>query len=162
MNRLSSMHAAALAVHVEELLAARRIDGAEQYFTRAYDFGAARSTEEAFRRWDRTTLLADVVAVVRAFRPHVIDARYALAIEVHDVAQKENRNSILVATVGKGRMVYTSLSLTQQISNAVPGAMRLFVNLLSAGLPRPSQSVEAGASAPAITRSETAHEPLDQ
>ena len=59
-------------------------------------------------------------------------------------------------------MVYTSLSLTQQISNAVPGAMRLFVNLLSAGLPRPSQPVEAGTSAPAITRSETAHEPLDQ
>ena len=94
--------------------------------------------------------------------PTTIDTRYALAIEVHDPAQKENRNGILVASVGKGRMVYTSLSLTQQISNAVPGAMRLFVNLLSAGLPRPAQPVEAGASAPAITRSETAHEPLDQ
>jgi hypothetical protein len=48
---------------------------------------------------------------------------------------RENRNSILVATVGKERIIYTSPTLTQQISNAVPGALRLFVNLLSAGLP---------------------------
>ena len=56
-------------------------------------------------------------------------------METHDAEQPENRNSILVATVGKGRVVYSSLTLTQQISNAVPGAMRVFVNLLSAGLP---------------------------
>jgi LmbE family N-acetylglucosaminyl deacetylase len=67
--------------------------------------------------------------------PTAVDARYALAVETHDPEQRENRNSILVATIGKGRIIYTSLTLTQQISNAVPGAMRLFVNLLSAGLP---------------------------
>ena len=67
--------------------------------------------------------------------PSTVDPRYALAVETHDAEQPENRNSILVATIGKGRVVYTSLTLTQQISNAVPGAMRVFVNLLSAGLP---------------------------
>ncbi|MDB4915534.1 MAG: LmbE family protein [Gemmatimonadetes bacterium] len=67
--------------------------------------------------------------------PTTVDARYALVVETHDPEQKQNRNGILVATVGKGRIIYTSLTLTQQIANAVPGAMRLFVNLLSAGLP---------------------------
>jgi len=69
--------------------------------------------------------------------PTTADARYARPLETHDPGQKDNRNSLLVATVGKGRIIYTSLTLTQQISNAVPGAMRLFVNLLSAGLTGP-------------------------
>jgi LmbE family N-acetylglucosaminyl deacetylase len=66
--------------------------------------------------------------------PTTVDARYAFVVETHDPEQRENRNSILVATVGKGRVIYTSLTLTEQIANGVPGAMRLFVNLLSAGL----------------------------
>jgi LmbE family N-acetylglucosaminyl deacetylase len=68
--------------------------------------------------------------------PTTVDSRYATPVEIHDPGQAENRNAILVATVGKGRVVYTSLTLTQQIANAVPGAMRIFVNLLSAGLQR--------------------------
>jgi len=66
--------------------------------------------------------------------PTTADARYARPLETHDPGQKDNRNAILVATVGRGRIIYTSLTLTQQISNAVPGAMRLLVNMLSAGL----------------------------
>ena len=50
----------------------------------------------------------------------------------------------IAATVGKGRIIYTSLTLTQQISNAVPGAMRIFVNLLSAGLPIETKVAGAG------------------
>src|SRR5687767_15031007 len=59
-------------IRTEELLAARRIDGARQYFTRAYDFGFSKSAEETFRHWPKDSLLKDVVAVVREFRPHVI------------------------------------------------------------------------------------------
>ncbi|HEX7121671.1 MAG TPA: PIG-L family deacetylase [Gemmatimonadaceae bacterium] len=59
-------------VRTEELLAARRVDGGRQYFTRAYDFGFSKSAEEAFTQWSRDSLLRDVVTVVRAFRPHVI------------------------------------------------------------------------------------------
>src|SRR5919199_1030461 len=59
-------------IRTEELLAARRIDGAHQYFTRAYDFGFSKSAEETFRHWPHGSLLKDVVTVVRAFRPHVI------------------------------------------------------------------------------------------
>ncbi len=59
-------------VRSEELLAARRIDGARQYFTRAYDFGFSKSPEEAFSFWPHDSLLKDVVRVIRRFRPAVI------------------------------------------------------------------------------------------
>jgi LmbE family N-acetylglucosaminyl deacetylase len=59
-------------VRTEELLAARRVDGGRQFFTRAYDYGYSKSAEEAFTQWAHDSLLRDVVTVVRAFRPHVI------------------------------------------------------------------------------------------
>ncbi len=57
-----------------ELLAARRIDGARQYFTRAFDFGYTRSLEETWARWPREVLLEDAVRVVRRFKPQVLVA----------------------------------------------------------------------------------------
>ena len=63
-------------VRTQELLAARRIDGAEQFFTRAIDFGFTKSPEETFRFWDHDAVLADVVWVVRRFRPDVMIARF--------------------------------------------------------------------------------------
>jgi len=64
------------AIRKEEVLAARRVDGGAQFFTRAYDFGSARNAGDAFKKWDHDTLLADVVTIVRSFRPHVIIARF--------------------------------------------------------------------------------------
>ena len=64
------------AVRTAEVLEARRIDGAQQFFTRAFDFGYSRTAEETFKHWPHDAVLADVVTVVRAFRPHVIIARY--------------------------------------------------------------------------------------
>src|SRR5829696_7867549 len=61
-------------IRTEELLAARRIDGGRQYFTRAYDFGFSRTLEETLEHWPRDSILKDAVAIVRAFRPHVIIA----------------------------------------------------------------------------------------
>lgn len=57
-----------------ELLAARRIDGARQFFTRAYDFGYTRSLEETWERWPREVLLEDSVRVIRLFQPQVLVA----------------------------------------------------------------------------------------
>ncbi|HEY3288319.1 MAG TPA: PIG-L family deacetylase [Gemmatimonadaceae bacterium] len=65
------------AIRTEELLAARRIDGGRQYFTRAYDFGFSKSAEETFKHWDHEDVLRDVVTVVRAFRPNVIVAVFS-------------------------------------------------------------------------------------
>ncbi|HET7371836.1 MAG TPA: PIG-L family deacetylase, partial [Gemmatimonadaceae bacterium] len=61
-------------IRTEELLAARRIDGGRQYFTRAFDFGFSKSLDETLERWPRDSILKDMVAIVRAFRPHVIIA----------------------------------------------------------------------------------------
>ena len=62
------------AIRAEELLAARRLDGAQQFFSRAYDFGFSKTAEETFRQWDREQLTADVVRVIRSFRPQVVIA----------------------------------------------------------------------------------------
>jgi LmbE family N-acetylglucosaminyl deacetylase len=64
-------------IRTEELLAARRVDGARQYFTRAYDFGFSKDTIDTYKHWPRDSILADVVRVVRAFRPHVIVAVFS-------------------------------------------------------------------------------------
>ncbi len=63
----------ALAVlRTEELLAAHRLDGAEQFFTRAVDFGYSFSREETFERWGRTEILGDFVRMIRRVRPEVM------------------------------------------------------------------------------------------
>ncbi len=59
-------------IRSRELLAARRIDGARQFFTRAFDFGYTRSIDETFRFWPKEAMLEDAVRVVRRFRPQVI------------------------------------------------------------------------------------------
>jgi LmbE family N-acetylglucosaminyl deacetylase len=66
--------------------------------------------------------------------PSLLDPRYATPLEMHDPDQRENRNALVSARVGKGVVVYTTLTLDQQIAAGVPGGLRLFVNLLSAGL----------------------------
>lgn len=59
-------------LRTEELLAARRLDGARQYFTRAYDFGYSKTLEETWRHWPRDSVLKDVVRIVRRFRPQIL------------------------------------------------------------------------------------------
>lgn len=60
------------AIRTEELLAARRLDGAQQFFSRAFDFGFSKSRTETLEKWDREAVLADMVRVIRTFRPLVI------------------------------------------------------------------------------------------
>ena len=63
-------------IRTQELLAARRIDGAEQFFSRAFDFGFSKSPEEAMKFWGHDKILSDVVWVIRKFRPDVIITRF--------------------------------------------------------------------------------------
>ncbi|HSP80076.1 MAG TPA: PIG-L family deacetylase, partial [Myxococcaceae bacterium] len=64
-------------LRTQELLAARRIDGAEQLFTRARDFGYSKSAEETLRIWGHEEVLADVVLAIRRFKPEVIVTRFS-------------------------------------------------------------------------------------
>ncbi|HUG10954.1 MAG TPA: PIG-L family deacetylase [Opitutaceae bacterium] len=65
-------------LRTQELLAARRLDGGSQFFTRAIDFGYSKSPEETLQFWDREQVLADVVRVIRMFRPDVIVTRFPI------------------------------------------------------------------------------------
>ena len=63
-------------IRTQELLAARRIDGAEQFFTRAFDFGFTKSPVETFQFWNEQKILSDVVWVIRKFQPDIIITRF--------------------------------------------------------------------------------------
>jgi LmbE family N-acetylglucosaminyl deacetylase len=72
-NDLGPEHGLPLSViRTEELLAAHRVDGAEQLFGRAIDFGYSFSVEETFSKWGKDEMLADLVRLVRAVRPDVV------------------------------------------------------------------------------------------
>ncbi len=64
-------------IRTQELLAARRIDGGEQFFTRAIDFGFSKTAAETFTKWPRDKVLGDVVWNIRRFRPDVIVLRFS-------------------------------------------------------------------------------------
>ena len=64
-------------IRTEELLQARRLDGADQFFTRTYDYGFSKSLEEAQAKWDEHDVLGDMVRVIRMYRPQVIYSRFS-------------------------------------------------------------------------------------
>lgn len=70
-------------IRTQELLAARKIDGAEQFFTRAIDFGYSKNPEETLKIWDREKILSDAVWVIRKFRPDVILTRFTPELGGH-------------------------------------------------------------------------------
>jgi LmbE family N-acetylglucosaminyl deacetylase len=92
-------------IRTQELLAARRIDGGTQFFTRANDFGFSKSAEETLKIWGKDQILSDVVHVYRQFQPDVILTRFPpderaghghhtasamLAIEAFDASSKSD------------------------------------------------------------------------
>lgn len=63
-------------IRTHELLAARRVDGAQQFFTRAKDFGFSKSANEVFKLWPDSIVLYDVVKIIRQFQPDIIITRF--------------------------------------------------------------------------------------
>jgi LmbE family N-acetylglucosaminyl deacetylase len=77
-NLIGPEHSEALGlIRTQELLAARRVDGGLQFFTRAFDFGYSKNPEETLQKWGRDRTLADFVRVIRRFRPDVIVTRFS-------------------------------------------------------------------------------------
>jgi LmbE family N-acetylglucosaminyl deacetylase len=64
-------------IRTQELLAARRLDGGRQFFSRAVDFGFSKDYRETLRIWDRQQVLSDMVRVIRKFRPDVLITRFS-------------------------------------------------------------------------------------
>lgn len=63
-------------IRTQELLAARRVDGADQFFSRAYDFGFSKTTAEALKFWNEQKILSDVVWIIRKYQPDIIITRF--------------------------------------------------------------------------------------
>ena len=64
-------------IRSQELVAARRTDGARQFFTRAFDFGYTRSIDETLRFWPKEVLLEDAVRILRRFRPQIVVSTFS-------------------------------------------------------------------------------------
>ena len=63
-------------IRTQELLAARKIDGAEQYFTSAYEFGFSKNAKESLTIWNKEKVLSDVVWMIRSYQPDIIIKRF--------------------------------------------------------------------------------------
>jgi len=99
-------------IRTQELLAARRMDGGEQFFTRANDFGYSKNPNETLQIWDKKEVLNDVVTVIRKFKPDIIINRFdyrtpgtthghhtssaMLSVDAFDLASDENYKSNLI------------------------------------------------------------------
>src|SRR5687767_6129675 len=132
-------------IRTQELLSARRIDGGEQFFTRAFDFGYSKTPEETFTKWDKQNILADVVWVIRKFRPDVIITRFPTSGEGghgHHTASAILANEAFTAAADPSRF-------PEQLKQVQPWqAKRIFWNTFNFGgnnTTRPDQfSVDVG------------------
>ncbi|MEN9975882.1 MAG: hypothetical protein RIR36_42, partial [Bacteroidota bacterium] len=118
-------------IRTKELLAAREIDGAEQYFTSAYEFGFSKSMDEALQVWDRKKVLADAVWVIRNYKPDVIIARFppdARAGHGHHSASAQIAREAFIAAADPGQF-------PEQLTNGVSiwQAKRLLWNTFNFG-----------------------------
>jgi len=133
-------------IRTQELLAARRLDGGEQFFTRAVDFGFSKSAEETFRLWNKDSILYDVVKVFRTFQPDVIITRFPpderaghgqhtasaiLALDAFDVAAKPNLfpNQLSSASPWQPKRLYTNTGRwwNSSINENTPGIVSVNV-----------------------------------
>jgi LmbE family N-acetylglucosaminyl deacetylase len=129
-------------IRTQELLAARRIDGGEQFFTRANDFGYSKSADETFRIWGKDSILHDVVKVFRQYQPDVIITRFPpderaghghhtasamLALEAFDAAANSQYYPALATAFGtwQTKRLYTNTGRwwNNTINENTPGVL---------------------------------------
>lgn len=129
-------------IRTEELLMARRLDGGQQFFTRANDFGFSKNAKETFAIWGKDEILSDVVNVMRQFEPDVILTRFPpderaghghhtasamLAIEAFDLTNKPEYQPWQVEKYGlwQAKRLYmnTGRFFNPKIDENVPGVI---------------------------------------
>ncbi|TAD85619.1 MAG: PIG-L family deacetylase [Bacteroidetes bacterium] len=127
-------------IRTQELMAARRIDGGEQFFSRAYDFGYSKSTDEALTIWNSEAVLADVVWVIRRFQPDAIIARFP---EDSRAGHGHHSASGLMARLG-----YAAAADPNQFADQIPAgaqvwqAKRLLWNTFNFGTTNTTDSTQ--------------------
>ncbi len=135
-------------IRTQELLAARRIDGGYQFFTRANDFGFSKNEKETFDIWNKQEILSDVVRVIRKFQPDIILTRFpaderaghghhtasgVLAQEAFDLTNDPQAFSDQVAELGlwqvKGLYTNTGRWWNKDIDEHTPGIVTMDVGV---------------------------------
>jgi LmbE family N-acetylglucosaminyl deacetylase len=133
-------------IRTQELMAARKIDGGQQFFTRANDFGFSKNVTETFEIWNKDEVLADVVKVIRQFQPDVIITRFppteraghghhtgsaVLAIDAFDISGKPDVYPAQVKELGtwQPRRLFTNTGRwwNESINENTPGVITLNV-----------------------------------
>lgn len=133
-------------IRTQELLAARRLDGGQQFFTRANDFGFSKNVTETFEIWNKQEILSDVVRVIRQYQPDVIITRFppderaghghhtgsaVLAQEAFDLTAKADAYPEQVKQYGtwqvKRLLTNTGRWWNQTVSETTPGIVTLNV-----------------------------------
>jgi len=138
-------------IRTQELLAARRIDGAEQYFTSAIDFGFSKTSEETLRFWGKEKTLADVVWIIRKFRPDVIITRFTPTLGGHG-----NHTASAILAEEAFRAAADSSRFPEQLQYVSPWqAKRIVFNIF-----RQPQSDQNPKSVPIVTMDVGAYSPL--
>lgn len=129
-------------IRTQELLAARRLDGGQQFFTRANDFGFSKNVRETFSIWGKDEILSDVVSVMRQFQPDIILTRFppderaghghhtgsaVLAIEAFELAGKTDYRPDQVTRYGvwQPTRIYmnTGRFFDQTVNENTPGVV---------------------------------------
>lgn len=133
-------------IRTQELLAARRIDGGQQFFTRAIDFGFSKSPDEAFAIWGKEAVLSDAIRIFRQYQPDVIITRFPpdqraghghhtasaiVAAEAFDQAARADVYPDQVKTLGtwQAKRLYmnTGRWWNQTVNEETPGVITLDV-----------------------------------
>lgn len=131
-------------IRTQELLAARKIDGGQQFFTRANDFGFSKNVKETFEIWNKQEVLSDVVKIIRQFQPDIILTRFppderaghghhtasaVLAQEAFDITNDANQFPDQVKEFGtwqaKGIYTNTGRWWNQTINENTPGVITM-------------------------------------
>ena len=156
-NLIGSEQGALLGIiRTQELLAARKIDGAEQFFTRAIDFGFSKTASETLEKWGHDRILSDVVWVIRRYRPDVVILGFsgtpADGHGQHQVSAILGKEAFEAA--GDAGRFPEQLEIRSALAGQAPGAgqfQRLGIHA-AAGRPRESAAAIAAVSAPAHRR----------
>lgn len=152
-------------IRTQELLAARRIDGGQQFFTRAIDFGFSKSSDEAFKIWSKEEILSDVIKVFRQYQPDVIITRFPpdaraghghhtgsamLALEAFDLAAKPDVHPQQVKEFGTWQVkrLYTNTGRwwNTTINEQTPGIISLNVGTFNPLLGKSIAEIAAASS----------------
>ncbi|CAN5139547.1 PIG-L family deacetylase [soil metagenome] len=149
-------------LRTQELLSARRLDGGQQFFTRANDFGFSKNVDETFAIWGKDEILSDVVKVIRQFKPDVILTRFppderaghghhtasaVLAIEAFDLTGKTDYLPEQVKEFGTWQVkrLYTNTGRwwNQTINESTPGVVSINMGAYNALLGKSYSEIAA-------------------